>query len=121
MGMKFLLFTTFLVLAGMAHADEPQLDYRPLGVGVGMLIAPIGMTDSGLPWGHAIELEGFSYAATDIMDRLVPEKPFLGLVIIGAADILYRSGEDLGQDLTRRKLACDLLGVLGRVSVDFKF
>jgi len=38
-----------------------------------------------------------------------------------AADILYRSGEDLGQDLTRRKLACDLLGVLGRVSVDFKF
>jgi hypothetical protein len=125
-----LLFLATLGVAGIARAagvafdgtsSPTQLDYRPIGTGVGLLVLPIGMSDSQLPWGHAIELEGFSYAATDIMERVIHEKPWVGPVIIGAADILYRSGEDLSQDLTRRKLACDLLGVVGRVAVDIKF
>lgn len=121
--MKSLFFILFLCIClNNANADEPKLDYQAIGTGVGLLAVPAPFTGSDLSLGHTWELEGFSYAATDVMGRILPKYVgWVAPVLIASADLLYRSGEGLENDLTRRKLACDWLGVLGRVSVDIKF
>ena len=120
--MNLLLFTVFLALAGMAHADEPQLDYRPLGVGMGMLATDIALTCPGLDYKQGAELMGWSYMATDLGYRFLPEgMKFMSPIIVSLFDFGWRGGEGLDKDINRRKLGDDLSGVLGRVSVDFKF
>lgn len=121
MGIR-LLFLIFALLPLASYADEPRLDYQALGTGVALLVAPAPFSGNGLDLMHdGWELEGFSYAATDILDRAFPkELNWLSPVLVGSADLLYRTGEGM-DDLTRRKLVCDLLGVAARVSLDFKF
>lgn len=115
----------FVMLAAMAcrlHAEEPNPDWKAAEVGTGLLLAPVPVTSPDLSWGHAIELEGWSYAATDVFGRFLPKDQwFLAPVMVGVLDTVYRAGEGLDGDLTRRKLACDLLGVVGRVSLEIKF
>lgn len=116
------LIAVFGMLVSICLADEPKLDYQALGTGVGLLAAPAPFVGNDLSLGHTWELEGFSYAATDVMGRLFPKDlNWVAPILMASADLLYRSGEGLENDLTRRKLACDWLGVLGRVSVDIKF
>ena len=121
--MKRLFLIIGLILsATVCLADEPKLDYQALGTGVGLLVAPAPFIGSDLSLGHSWELEGFSYAATDVMGRILPkEVNWASPTLIASADLLYRAGEGLNNDLIRRKLACDWLGVLARVEVDIKF
>lgn len=119
---RLFLITALGVMTSVCLADEPKLDYQALGTGVGLLAAPAPFVGSDLSLGHTWELESFSYAATDVMGRIIPkEVNWMAPVLIGGADLLYRSGEGLDNSLTQRKLACDLMGVIGRVAVDIKF
>ena len=114
-------FVLLALIARQLHA-EPEVDWKPVGIGTGLLVAPIPMASSDLSWGHTIELEGWSYAATDIFGRFLPKDYwFLSPIMVTVVDTMYRAGEGLDQDLTRRKLACDLLGVAGRVTIEIKF
>lgn len=118
----FALIIGLAFFTSFCFADEHKLDYQALGTGVGLLAAPAPFTGTDLSLSHTWELEGFSYAATDVMGRILPKDiGWAAPVLIASADLLYRSGEGLENELTRRKLACDWLGVLGRVSVDIKF
>lgn len=118
---SLIFFLTFLALIG-CYADEPKLDYQALGTGIGLLAAPIPLADGQLSWGHAIELEGFSFAATDIGKRILPKDlDFVAPVAVGVLDLMYRAGEGLESPTIQKKLVCDWLGVLGRVSLDIKF
>lgn len=119
---RTLLLLSLLSLVGVAGADEPKLDLQSSLVGAGLLIAPAPFTGPDLSLGHAWELEGFSYAVTDIGERILPKGyQFMSPIAVGLLDGFYRGGEGFGNDLIRRKFICDLLGILGRVSLDIKF
>lgn len=113
--------TTIELQPGMLKYGDA--DWQPAFVGMGLLVAPIKLTSKDNSWGHAIELEGWSYAATDIFGRFLPkEQWYMAPVIVTLIDLIYRTGEDGSlNDLHRRELACDLLGVAGRVAVEIKF
>ena len=106
------------------HAEQ-NADWKPAIVGTGLLLAPIPVCGNGLEWGHAIELEGFSYAETDIVARFLPENvrpvaPFLCFFV----NTIYRVGElsgGKGDDLVIRKAIADDLGIVGWVSINIKF
>ena len=105
----------------LAHC-EPEADWKPVGVGMGLLVAPIPLLPPDMDLGHAWEIEGFSYASTDILGRFMPKEYwFLSPICVGVADTIYRAGEGLNSDLIRRKWACDLLGITARVSLEIKF
>lgn len=115
---------TFSGCVRVAHAE----DFDPVKaslVGVGMLVAPLAVADPQLSVGHSWELEGFSYAATDIFYRFFPKDfKFMAPVLVGSLDLMYRIGELRGtkaDDLVCRKLSMDLTGVLARVVIEVKF
>lgn len=101
-----------------AYADELQpFDLKPAIVGTVLLIDTLPFVNKDLSWGHSIELEGWSYAATDIIGRFLPKEAWpMAPVIVTVFDVMYRIGEP-----NQGKLACDLLGVFGRVCVEIKF
>lgn len=110
-----------MLLAFTVSARADELNWQPAIVGIGLLTAPIALTDSYNTYGHALELEGFSYAATDIFDRFLPSNDwFVGPLLVGMADSAYRIGEMNGGDKEAGKeLVCDFFGVIGRVTVKF--
>ena len=113
-------------LANAEPADE-TLNYKPVAVGMGFLLVPICLTgdSNGLDWGHAIELEGFSYAETDIIADFLPKDfKFMAPIISLGANSLYRIGELTGKpsdDLIYRKIIADDLGIAGWVVLKIKF
>ena len=115
------LILAILLVCGTAQAQEKNLpNWQPAIVGAGLIFAPVALQSNDLSWGHGMELEGWSYAATDILGRFLPKDFwFLSPIVIGAVDGMYRAGENT--PLAYRKLACDLTGVLGRVAVEIKF
>lgn len=96
-----------------AHADEYSLHLKPFVQGIVLITAPIPMTGKDLPWDHSIGLSCISYAGTQLGFEFFPKKyGFLSPIIVGGFDIIYRAGEwKEPNDLAKRKLACDLLGV----------
>ena len=111
-----------LLVAPKLHAEEPNLDWKAAGVGMGLLISPLAVTDPYLSWGHAIELEGWSYAATDIFGRFLPKDFwYIAPLMVLAVDSTYRAGEGFEKKGTGEKYACDLLGIAGRVTVEIDF
>ena len=126
---KIILFViAWAVLSALtvwACADEVPA-YNPLLVLAVGVVAPVAVTDKNLPWGHAIELEAFGYADTDLLARFLPKDLFPVAPVISALLALgYRLTENGGfsmNDFGRRKLACDWMGTVGRVGVEiFKF
>jgi len=121
---KALLTAGFFALASLAHSQESP-NWQPAIVGTGLILAPMALQSPDLSWGHGMELEGWSYAATDVFGRFLPKGFwFLSPIVIGAVDGLYRKGEmndKASTALATRKLGCDLLGVVGRVAVEIKF
>jgi|SRR6185369_729827 len=93
---------------------------RALCVGTGLLFAPLPFTNKDLSLGHSLELEGFSYAATDVGYRFFPKDlKWLSPVLVLLLDFGYRS-EQFGKgndDLAWRKFCCDVLGVVARVTI----
>jgi hypothetical protein len=105
----------------VATAEEGHDFAKPFLVGSVLVFAPMGFDGGGLTWGHAIELEGFTYAATDLGFRFLPEEiSFLSPVIMTGLVFAYRLPEmGLGRDdLIWRKVGADLLGVVCRVVIE---
>jgi hypothetical protein len=124
MGMTrlFLLFLLSLGVAGIARADEPQVDYQALATGAGVLVAPIPFVGNGLDYSHGEELTGWSYMGTDILDRIFPKEiRFMAPILVGLFDLGWITAKNDKGDEPLREFACGGIGVLGRVVVDFKF
>jgi hypothetical protein len=116
----FFIILVFL-LASLVHAREND-SLRAVGVGLSLLVAPAQLTDQNLSLGHTWEIEGFSFAATDILYRIVPkELDFLAPVLAFLGDAAYRAPELSGPNggLAMRKFECDCLGIVGRITFSF--
>ncbi|HVZ80282.1 MAG TPA: hypothetical protein VHE12_05690 [bacterium] len=123
--LKIALLAWLLSAALQAAQTEPKLNWAPALTGVSLLMGPIPLSSQDLPWGHALELEGWSYAATDIFQRFLPKGyGWLAYPIVLAVDAIYRAGE-LNQghdDLALRKGLCDLGGIVAHAEVEiFQF
>jgi len=133
--MKKMILLGILLVATQAHAImtidlQPEMkkygnaDWGPFFTGLGLIIAPWKLKGDGVDFNKAIELEGWSYAATDIIDRFLPKqgKP-MAPVMVTLFNVGYRLLEDggLNSATNRRKLLFDELGVLGRVEIEIKF
>lgn len=118
-----IILVVLLHLAGaVAALGEENHDFaKPFLVGSALVFAPMAFDSPQIPWGHAIELEGFTYGGTDLGFRFLPEEikwasPFImaGLVLAYRIPQLGR-GED---DLILRKMGMDGLGIVGRVVIE---
>jgi hypothetical protein len=122
--MKTILLLTCLCICGPVKATENEFDpVRAFIVGVGLVTAPIALTDKDLPMMHLWEIEGCTYMATDLGFRFFPKdikpaSPFL----VSAFCVVYRAiemkSDPKNESLYMRKMCGDLLGVVGRIVID---
>ena len=115
--MKTLTLIFLLLIPAFSHAQ----DYKWGVAGIGLLTLPIVFESPESPWGHGIELAGFSYAGVDLGDAFLCEKCnwevplFVSLFNLG-----YRYVESTeGDKYAWQKFGCDESGVLVRFSLDF--
>ena len=100
---------------GICEGAETK-PWQPVIVGTGMMTATIPFTSDTLSWGHSIELEGWSYAATDVFGRIIGDKNWWAApLFVAMLDGLYRAGEKNSGN----QLMCDYLGILGATTVHF--
>ena len=122
-----LLIGLFLFSLANAEPADETLNYKPVAVGMGFLLAPICLTgdSNGLDWGHAIELEGFSYAETDIIADFLPKDlKFFAPIISFEINTLYRMTELQGKPgdyLVFKKMIADDMGIAGWTVLKIKF
>lgn len=92
-------------------------------VGSALVFAPLGFDSPDLSVGHAWELEGFTYAGTDLGWRFLPKDiAWMSPVIMTGLVLAYRLPE-MGRgadDMILRKLGADLLGVAARVVIELE-
>jgi len=102
----------------------PGDNYNPgkaMAIGLGMVLAPIPFVNKDLPWGHSVELEGFSFMETYGWKRLLPkELDWAAPVLTSLLNVGYRLTQP-DTPMRWQKLAVDELGVLHFVLFDYKF
>jgi len=113
---KKLLLLFFLICVPL-HAQ----DYKEAVVGVGILTLPIAFESPESPWGHGIELAGFSYAGTDIGDALFDGRCNWEVALfVSICNFGYRLEENQsGDKYAWQKFGCDESGVVLRFSLDW--
>ena len=99
----------------LAHAEHWE-PVKAFSVGVGMILLPIAVNDKDLTWMHSMEIQGCTYAATDIGfaffgPDLAPASPALVELFCFGYRIIEIKEDPAHEGLYLKKLALDSAGV----------
>ena len=94
-------------------------------VGVSMFLSSVALADEKLPWGHATELQAWSFCWTYMGFRFLPgDFKWVSPILVTAFDFSYRTEEwkkidPTGANITTmKKFFCDFSGVLGAMVME---